>query len=61
LWFLVNVQKTKAVAFGFSARGCAYKNFLRPFCEQFVCILVESKAGKCAQAKTFMQSNALEK
>jgi len=35
--------------------------FLRPFCEQFAGILVESETGRCAHAKTFMQLNTLDK
>jgi hypothetical protein len=27
--------------------------FLRPFCEQFTGILVESRTGRCAHAKNF--------
>ena len=37
----------------FSARGCTYRNLLRPFFEQFAGSLVESKTGRRAHAKNF--------
>jgi len=35
--------------------------FFSPFLRAIAGILVESKAGRCANAKTFIQSNTLEK